>query len=88
MLGSKYLVASTWYQVLGSKYLVPRSRYQVLGTKFLVPSFRYHDSVPSPVSKLVSGRVLVRSRLVLVGFLVVGPEHHANMPFLTLEGSH
>ena len=32
----KYLVPSTWYQVLGSKYLV-----QVPGTKYLVPSTLY-----------------------------------------------
>ena len=40
--GTKYLVPSTWYQVLGTKYSVPSTCYQVLGTKYSVPSTRYH----------------------------------------------
>ena len=32
VLGTKYLVPSTWYQVLGTKYLVPSTWHQVLGT--------------------------------------------------------
>ena len=32
VLGTKYLVPSTWYQVLGTKYLVPSTRYQVPST--------------------------------------------------------
>ena len=38
VLGTEYLVPSSWYQVLGTKYLVPSTCYQVLGTKYLVPS--------------------------------------------------
>ena len=38
VLGTKYLVPSTWYQVLGTKYLLPSTWYQVHGTKYLVPS--------------------------------------------------
>ena len=41
VLGSKYLVPSTWYQALGTKYLVPSTWYQVLGTKYLVPNTWY-----------------------------------------------
>ena len=40
-LGTKYLVPSSWYQVLGTKYLVPSTWYQVLGTQYLVPSTWY-----------------------------------------------
>ena len=39
--GTKYLVPSTWYQVLGTKCLVPSTWYYVLGTKSLVPSTWY-----------------------------------------------
>ena len=41
VLGTKYLVPSTWYQVLGAKYLVPSAWHQVLGTKYLSPSTWY-----------------------------------------------
>ena len=38
VLGTKYLVPGTWYQVPGTRYLVPSTWYQVPGTKYLVPS--------------------------------------------------
>ena len=38
VLGSKYLVPSTWCQVLVTESLVPSTWYQILGTKYLVPS--------------------------------------------------
>ena len=41
LVGTKYLVASTWYQVLGTKYLVPSTWYKVLGTKYLVQTTWY-----------------------------------------------
>ena len=41
ILGTKYLVPSTWYQILGTKYLVPSTWYQVLGTKYLIPGTWY-----------------------------------------------
>ena len=41
VLGTWYLVPSTWYQVLGTEYWVPSTWYQALGTKHLVPSTWY-----------------------------------------------
>ena len=42
VVGTKYVVPSTWYQVSGATHLVPSIWYQTLGTKYLVPSIWYH----------------------------------------------
>ena len=41
VLGTKYLVPSTWYQVRGTNYVVPSTWYQVRDTKYLVASTWY-----------------------------------------------
>ena len=66
VLGTKYLVRSTWYQVLGTKYLVPSTRHQVPGTKYLVPSTWYQVPgtkylVPSTWYQVLGTKYLVPS---------------------------
>ena len=72
--GTKYLVPSTWYQVLGTKYLVPSPWYQVLGTRSLVPSpwtpwyqILGTKSVPSTWYQVLGTNYLVPDTYQIVG---------------------
>ena len=60
ILMQTFLFEVRWrHRVPSSKYPVANTWRQVLGIKYLVPSSWFHDSIPNPMSKLVSGRVLV-----------------------------
>jgi len=78
VLGTNYLVPSTWNQVLGTKYLarteylkVPSTWYQALGTNYLVPSTWYQVLGTEHVvpSWHVNLRILRKSTYICVTYV-------------------